>query len=258
MCAQLYLDDSLRKKYIDDLTILKDMFFERVQPAFANAESEANAYKDELWESIASQSCEVDDNVDLSDEAVWVEEESFERYKLLSLMHYRNLAAWICNLCQVWEQQLYAFIVREAQSEGLKYDAEEIKSGFKFSKAVFKWHQQSFDKMDMWDKVQELRWLVNVIKHAEGSSEQKLRKVRPEFFKDEGYDLMSLYHTSLLEKTLMVKEQDFCDYYKALVEFWMALPERMYTEEDIEDCHIKLFKENKDKKNHTKTGCAPE
>lgn len=246
MCAQLYLDDSLRKKYIDDLTILKDMFFERVQPAFANAESEANAYKDELWKSITNQLCEVDDNVDLSDEAVWVEEESFERYKLLSLMHYRNLAAWICNLCQVWEQQLYAFIVREAQSERLKYDDKEIKSGFKFSKAVFEWHQQPFCKMSMWKKIQELRWLVNVIKHAEGDSEQNLRKVRPEFFKYEGYDLMSLYHTSLLETTLMVKEQDFRDYYKALVEFWMALPERMYTEEDVEDCYIKLFKEKKE------------
>ena len=58
--------------------------------------------------------------------------------------------------------------------------------------------------------------MVNVIKHAEGDSEQKLRKLRPDYFTQDicgtEYDLMSLYHTTLLEPTLMIQEQDFIDY----------------------------------------------
>lgn len=44
---------------------------------------------------------------------------------------------------------------------------------------------------------------------------------------------MSIYHTSLLESTLKIQEQDFIKYYDALVAFWKALPERMYSNEDI-------------------------
>ena len=32
-----------------DLTLIKIMFIERIQPIFANAEKEANDYRDELW-----------------------------------------------------------------------------------------------------------------------------------------------------------------------------------------------------------------
>lgn len=47
------------------------------------------------------------------------------------------------------------------------------------------------------------------------------------------YDLMALYHTTLLEPTLLIKDQDFIDYYDALVKFWTDLPERMYTVDEL-------------------------
>ena len=87
--------------------------------------------------------------------------------------------------------------------------------------------------MPAWNKIKELRLLVNVIKHAEGDSEEKMRKTRPDCFIQDiygtEYDPMSLYHTTLLEPTLMIKEQDFIDYFNALVQFWSDLPERMYS-----------------------------
>lgn len=109
-----------------------------------------------------------------------------------------------------------------------------MQKGYGFAKAVFKEHQQTFEQMESWD---EMRLLVNVLKHAEGDSEQKLRRLRSDYFTQdicgEKYDLMSMYHTSLLESTLKIQEQDFIKYYDALVAFWKALPERMYSNEDI-------------------------
>lgn len=233
MPSQLYLWGPLKQQYIDDLTFLKEMFFERFQPIFANAEAEAEAYEKELWDSIMSRPCTEDTYFDPSDYVDAVREKAVERYDMLNLMHYRNLASWICNLCQVWEQQLLSFVLNEAETEGIRYSPDDVKKGFSFSKAVFELHQQPFENLSSWGKIKELRLLVNVIKHAEGDSEQRLRKIRPDLFTQNffgtDYDMTSLYHTTLLEPTLAISDADFVAYYDALVQFWDQLPERMYT-----------------------------
>ena len=45
MKSQLYLWNPLRQKYINDLSLIKNMFIERIQPVFSNAEQEAENYK---------------------------------------------------------------------------------------------------------------------------------------------------------------------------------------------------------------------
>lgn len=237
MRSQLYLWGPLKQGYIDDLTFIKGMFFERIQPIFANAEAEAKEYGKQLWNEIMSRPCTEDTYVDPGDYVDAVQEKEIERYSMLELMHYRNLVSWISNMCQVWEQQLLSFVLNEAETEGIRYDPAEVKRGFGFAKDVFELHQQPFEKLASWEKIRELRLLVNTIKHAEGDSEQKLRKIRPDFFVQNffgtDYDMTSLYHTTLLETTLAVTEADFIAYYDALVQFWNELPERMYTAEEI-------------------------
>lgn len=234
MKSQLYLYRDLRKKYIRDLTQIKDLYFERIQPIFADAEKEAEDYQNKLWKDLMNKPCySEEDVIDPSDYVDAVQEAGFEKYEILSLMNYRNISMWISCLCQVWEQQLFSFVYHEAQSEGIKYDEADLKRGFAFSKEVFEWHEQPFESLTCWPKIKELRALVNVIKHSEGDSEQKLRKMRPDYFEQDTavgkYDLLSLYHSTLLEATLQIKDQDFIDYYDALVVFWNELPERMYT-----------------------------
>ena len=43
MRSQLYLWGPLKQRYINDLSFIKTMFIERIQPIFANAEAEAEA-----------------------------------------------------------------------------------------------------------------------------------------------------------------------------------------------------------------------
>ncbi len=238
MKSQLYLWKNLRKKYIRDLTQIKELYFEKIQPIFADAEKEAIAYKEKLWEDFMSRTCYgEDDYIDPADFAEKIEEEGFEKYEILSLMHYRNISMWISCMCQVWEQQLFSFIYNEARAQGIKYKDSDLKRGFGFVKEVFEYHGKPFETLDCWTKIKELRALVNVIKHSEGRSEKELRKMRPDYFEhitDTGkYDLLSLYHSTLLEETLQIKDQDFIDYHSALVQFWNQLPERMYSKEDI-------------------------
>ena len=237
MKSQLYLWEPLRQKYIDDLTALKTIVEERFLPVFANIGEETDTYKNNIWYQIMDTPCSEDTYYDPGDFVDDVRDKGIEHYEMLSLMRYRNISTWICTLCQVWDQQIYSFVIKEAEHSGFEYKDSDRGRGFAFSKDAFLWHQQDFEKMPIWPKIKELRSLVNVLKHGEGTSEKQLRKTRPDFFSEEvagiKYDGMSLYHTTLLEPTLNISEKDFREYFEALVSFWSVLPERMYTAEDI-------------------------
>lgn len=58
MKSQLYLYKGLRKKYIKDLTQIKELFFEKIEPVFANAEKEARDYQNHLWDNVMPQPCD--------------------------------------------------------------------------------------------------------------------------------------------------------------------------------------------------------
>lgn len=103
MKSQLYLYKDLRKKYINDLTQIKELFFERIEPIFADAEKEATDYRNHLWDDLMSRRCDENDIIDPSDFVETVQEIAFEKYEILSLMQYRNISMWISCLCQVWE-----------------------------------------------------------------------------------------------------------------------------------------------------------
>ncbi|MCY8860345.1 hypothetical protein [Bacillus inaquosorum] len=74
--------------------------------------------------------------------------------------------------------------------------------------------------------IEELRLLVNVIKHGEGHSAKKLKELRPDYFKNEfGEGSLALTQNVFSStKTLIVTEQDFKIYWNAIKEFWFHLP----------------------------------
>jgi len=230
MKSELYLYEKLRSKYIDDLKHIKSFFDEKVYPIIATPDQEAEDYKKQLQNDLHDQVFNENVNEDL---IYFIEESALKRFELLYLMRYLNICMWISCLCQTWEQQLLTFILSSANQYGIPYNVECM--DLCFIKDVFKWHQQPITKLKCWKKIEELRLLVNVIKHAEGDSEKKLRVRRPDYFyrettEREKVDLMKIFHTSLLEPTLSVSEKDFDDYYKALDAFWRELPERMTAE----------------------------
>ena len=237
--TELYLYNNQRKIFKNDITNIKDLFFERIFPVFSNAEQEATEYQETLWNNLMEQPCCSEDGypIDPADFVDSIQEEGFNRYEILRLMHYRTITMWLACMCQVWEQQLYTFVIQEARNSGIEYSASDIKKGFSFCKDAFEYHNQSFESMTCWKKIKELRLLVNVIKHAEGDSEIQLRKIRPDFFTyDSGagdIDLLQLYKSTLLEPTMQVSEQDFNEYYNALITFWDELPERMISSIEI-------------------------
>ncbi|OGO76911.1 MAG: hypothetical protein A2Y23_08770 [Clostridiales bacterium GWB2_37_7] len=235
MRAQLYIWDGLRKDMKKDLAYIRELYFEKIEPVFSDAEVEAEAYTQRLWDNAMSAPCYGEDcDPDFSGIAEACQEAGIERYEILSLMRYRNLGMWLSCMCQVWEQQLIRFIKHEVENDGLIEFTKEV--DFNEAKECFKFHNYNIESMKCWEQIKELRLLVNVIKHAEGNSADRLRKIRPDYFewdKRLGYhdDKLKFHKTTLLEQTLNITNKDFDMYYNALVSFWDEIPERMFSEE---------------------------
>lgn len=218
-----------------DLSYIRDLYFEKMEPVFASAEVEAEAFSEQLWDNAMSAPCYGEDcEPDFEGIAEACQEAGVERYEILSLMRYRNLGMWLSCMCQVWEQQIIRFIKREVENDHLIELKKEV--DFNEAKECFKLHNFDIEKMKCWNQIKELRLLVNVIKHAEGNSADRLRKIRPDYFEWEerfGFDddKLKFHKTTLLEETLNITNKDFDMYYNVLVSFWGELPERMYSDE---------------------------
>lgn len=73
------------------------------------------------------------------------------------------------------------------------------------------------ESLNCWHKIKELRLVVNVLKHAEGDSAERLRKMRPNLFEwPQDYnikgDKLEFNYTTLLEETLNISNEDFLKY----------------------------------------------
>jgi len=176
------------------------------------------------------------DNNDRADLSTWIMEQGYDRYTILEIMKYRTLAMWISCMCQVWEQQISLFLKKEFETERLELVGNKGQPIVDFNIEqlweIFRQFQVEVKSLQCWSKINEMRQLVNVIKHGEGRSASTLKTIRPDFFNTGNEfmltDGMTKYGVTLLDTTLTITNQDFIDYFNAVIQFWTDLPERMY------------------------------
>ena len=234
-CIHIYRP--FKNKMQTDLIYIMELYFEKIEPVFINAEEEADAYSSELYNIAMSTPSSGENDPDPATIAEACHEAGIEKYEILSLMKYRSLMMWISCMYQVWEQQVISFIRGEVKQQNILHegtfgDDSHITS---IGKALecFAFHNYNIKLMECWDKIEEMRLLVNVIKHAEGYSAEDLRMLRPDFFEwDDSIffrveDKLKYNKSTLLTETLNVSKDDFFMYYEFLYAFWDELPEVM-------------------------------
>lgn len=139
---------------------------------------------------------------------------------------------YLMLLCQTWENELISFVVKEVS----RYF--EVEETLDYAKVMDKILLKNIDekRIDGLAEIRELRLLVNVIKHGEGNSADRLRKKRPDYFKanitqplTNFNDRMKTWSSPLLDSAaLNIPDDAFYDYYEAINEFWDSMPERVY------------------------------
>lgn len=136
---------------------------------------------------------------------------------LLSLnlveMQYRVLLTFICLICQMFEQFLIDIII----------DRLKLDKGLFFEDAKLKFREYGFDyeNLNSWKKIKELRLLVNVIKHADGYSRNRLQELKPNYFYDNANDMIK---NTINDMKLNIEEKDFFEYCTAIMEFINDMP----------------------------------
>jgi len=154
---------------------LVDGYYNRTKVQFADIESEADDYSSKLYDTFPGS-----EDTDPSSVAEWAMEKGIEMYETLSIMKSNHLLMTILMLYHIWEQQLIKFTVNEMEHY-FEFDSKSL--SFSEVQKIFELHGVSITDTKSWKKIRELKLLVNTIKHGIGESSEKLKKIRPDFFK---------------------------------------------------------------------------
>jgi hypothetical protein len=237
--TQLYFWKPLMENHKKELSLVED-YYNRTKPQFENIEKEADDYANSLYNNYPGS-----EYTDAGSVAEWATGKGIEMYETLSIMRSNHLLMTISMLYHIWEQQLIRFTIHELQHY-LRFDKRSVE--YEDVQRIFELHGVSITCAKCWEKIRELKALVNVIKHGDGPSADRLRKIRPDFFKVDTIetDILKLHDAVLLDSySLQVKESDLYDYIKAAKNFWDEMPERAYSDTET---IISAIGKNKQKK----------
>lgn len=230
MISQLYVNDATRRKLKSQIQSFGEIYFQKLLPVFNNIEDEADNLENEFYDDFMHQPAH-DEYIDPSAIAEQSLNIGIEHYSYLRMGKYNLIASWHAMLYQLWEQQSRSFLFRE-MSHIHKIEFQSFCTNLAEIKRNYKFHNVRLEQFTCWTRIKELCLLCNVIKHGDGDSAKKLRKIKPEMFKQEAeVDYMDAYRTTLMEETLNITDITLNNYREALLSFWDEIPERNYSSE---------------------------
>jgi hypothetical protein len=230
MKSQLFVPEYTRLYLKSQISSYVDIFFQKLLPVFKDIETEADKLATDFYDDFMNQPA-CDEYIDPASIAEQAFEMSTKHYSYLKLGKYSLTATWHATLYQVWEQQSRLFLFRE-MSHVRRIEFKTFCTNLSEIKKSYKDHTVDLERFACWPQIKELCLLCNVIKHGDGKSAIRLRKINSALFKQEGdFDYMELYKTTLLQETLIINELTLQHYKKALLSFWDEIPERNYSNE---------------------------
>lgn len=124
----------------------------------------------------------------------------------------RILLAIITLLCEMYEQYLGGILIANLNiTKGLSYS--DIKN-------IYCEYGYDLSSNSHWNKIEELRALVNVIKHGDGRSRSLLQEKRPDYI-----DHTEPIKNTLNDVELNVWKEDLDNYFLELIKFIDEMPE---------------------------------
>lgn len=236
METYLYFWKPQMEEYQRGLSLVED-YYRRTAAVFEDIEKEADEYAEQLFENYPGT--EDTDPASVADRA---NQKRLEKYEALTLMKSNHLLMTISMLYHMWEQQLIGFTIREMK-QFISFERKDL--SLAHVQIIFRLHEVDILKTEAWTKLRELKALVNTIKHGDGDSADKLRKIRPDFFNVHIFDGSELHifeETDTLEIcestlsdgfALQVSEEDLHDYINAAKGFWDEFPEMAHSNKEL-------------------------
>ena len=165
-----------RRVFIRELRAFERAVVERVLPAFANLEFEAESIANDEFERLGRMPG--DDSIDMSDLAEEAQEEGLAHYATLTGVRQAMLNLFTAALFHMVEQQLLLFHRRQVLNPSEEYNSELF--SWKVIHARFENGGVRLRDLNCWPAFHELEVVANTVKHGDGHSADELRGLRPE------------------------------------------------------------------------------
>jgi hypothetical protein len=220
--------DYLTGVFIPQIALFDKMFSETVFPPFADPEAKANKVAQDYWDQKMSEPCGPDgpdeDPADIADDA---QQKAIDFYETMFAMHYTIVNLFTAGVFHLFDQQI-GTLLEDWTGKRPKFPFDELG---KLSIKDRAGNEVPFKSAPTWAKLDELRLVANVVKHAEGDSANKLRAVNDAHFKlpsVRGTELEKWFGERMLGEPLMgegiyIDKADYDAFVTAAVEFWKWL-----------------------------------
>ena len=219
----------IRATYLDQLSTFRDVALNRVLPSLSDIDID-KVFTEAGEHLSSSPDSECDPGV-VADRAL---DEAIDRYVMRMWVRQGITNLLAVGLHHLLEQQQLHLLRKELlnSSDEDKHDLLNVKEFYTRSTE----HGVCPGDLADWAKLEELASLANAVKHAEGRSAAKLRRVRPELFQPpmrrDGLGAgLSSPNSSIFQplfgEGLFVKETDLALYCQAAEGFWQEYAKRL-------------------------------
>ena len=201
--------------FVHALNAIVNVLEERLLPDLEDEkiDTEANRIKKEEWERLMSMPSTGDEDPSyLADKAI---NDGNLHFIMMYEMRQGMLNLFAVALHHAFEQQLQFFFWKLTKKNSSVLPRLDINT----------------EIFSSWSKIDELRLVANTVKHAEGDSANKLRKIRLDMFRHPLFspDFSPRFDSAfqpLFGDGLYVSLRDIKDYRDHLVRFWQELGDR--------------------------------
>jgi hypothetical protein len=220
--------DYLTGVFVAQIKQFAKMFSGTVFPAFADPEAQAEKVVQDYWDEKMSEPVGPDGpDEDPGDIAEDAHQKSLEFYETMTAMHHTVVNLFTAGVFHLFEQQV-GTLLEDWTGKRPKFPFEELG---KLSVNDAAGSPVNLNSAPMWSKLDELRLVANVVKHAEGNSASKLRAVNDAHFKlpsVRGTDLEKYFGDRMLGEPLTgegiyVTKDDYDAFVAAVSDFWKWL-----------------------------------
>ncbi len=224
-----YLAFQLRTGALPCFRVYEESILNDILSGFTNLEERADQVADAAFKRLGAKPATDDSGEDMSREAEAAHEEGQAYYEAMTGLRQAMINLLAAGLFHLLEQQLAKLCY---DREFRDYELKEAKLDL-----ILKWYKEHLD-LDLkqiqpqWATIDELHWLANAVKHAEGGGAKKIRELRPDLFRNPRLDKMGMKRSvpsdaplrlPLAGDDLFVTEELFSRYATAVADFVNAI-----------------------------------
>jgi len=168
-----YVARDMLTRIMSPVEAYNEDLFCAVLKAFDNLDERASEKGNEFYNNYPA-----DEYTDPADVADWARDHSYSWWDTMNSLRQSMINLLAAGLYHLVEQQLGALSLDCGYDRVRDTNLDVVKNWYAKNLGI------DLASLRPWEKISELRWVANSVKHAEGGSSKCLRQVRPDLFQD--------------------------------------------------------------------------